>query len=290
MAKRNRSLDEPTLFEHAVDSVVRQVEHKDWFGAIGLLNDETERDQYQIGLLQFAPHSRSPEANVQLILEMLRDIDLDVPTIVVLPELFLSNYDSEAVRGGMAISQVRRYLEPIRACTQDRQLSVVGSLAISRGVAGVSNSAVSIHRGLLAANSSVKARVYAPLESELQQGTARDFVSFGSLRATIQVCMDIVDPLPSRRGVQLGARAILGPAAVSVDFLRTIHKARSLENQVVTVFCNRYGTDSQGIQFLGKSAIFLPDGTELSASSSQDAVLTVRLYLQELLGFAKRFG
>ena len=58
----------------------------------------------------------------------------------------------------------------------------------------------------------------------------------------------------------------------------------------MSIFCNRIGKDLDGIQYLGRSCIFFPDGTELSAPRSEEQLLTVTVELSQVKGFLERFG
>jgi predicted amidohydrolase len=76
---------------------------------------------------------------------------------------------------------------------------------------------------------------------------------------------------------------LVAPASVSVNFIQTILKARSLENQIITVFCNRVGVDN-GIYYSGGSSIFYPDGEQVVADNSPTLKIA-HLSEQQLLGF-----
>jgi predicted amidohydrolase len=108
-------------------------------------------------------------------------------------------------------------------------------------------------------------------------------INIDGVECSVRICMDIVDPLPLRTHASRGIQLILGPAAVSVDFLRTLHKARALENQTLSVFCNRRGVDpADGTVYLGNSAIFFPDGREQGLPSDHDGLVKVTLRQADL--------
>jgi predicted amidohydrolase len=238
-----------------------------------------------VGLFQFAPHERDAEGNVQFLVDSLQSI---VDATIVLPESFLGSYSLEHAppRPRKELSEI---LVPLRELTARNDLALVGTLPVEKGLRRTNN-VVAMERGTLRFSLQDKGRLFGQEEHELQAGDQRRRQSIGGMVVSVQVCMDIVDPLPSRAAVTLGARAILGPSAVSVDYLRTIHKARSLENQVIGIFCNRTGEDLDGIVYLGRSAIFFPDGAELNAPRGGDQLLTASVDTSYVLGYVDRFG
>jgi predicted amidohydrolase len=227
-----------------------------------------------LGLLQFAPQSRNIGDNVEFIAEHLAHI---CDATIVLPEFFLGSYtlfkSSIADRGTWA-----DHLRPLQELSRRRSLTLVGSLPVAKA-GRVANNVIILNR-----------KLFGKEISTFVSGEHTRRIKLNGLAVSVQICMDIVDPMPARQAVAEGARVILGPSSVSVDYLRTIHKARSLENQVVSIFCNRIGKDLDGIQYLGRSCIFFPDGTELSAPRSEEQLLTVTVELSQVKGFLERFG
>jgi predicted amidohydrolase len=239
-----------------------------------------------LGLFQFAPQDRSASENAAFIADALGDIS---DATIVLPEFFLGSYSAYR-QDILERGRINEILSPLRVLSRDNRLRLVGSLPVHKS-GHEANNVVIVQNGTTRFTVQDKERLYGQEENDFRPGASRGKLAVGEgLWASIQVCMDIVDPLPARRAVADGARAILAPSAVSVDFLRTIHNARALENQVVSVFCNRVGEDVDGIVYLGRSAIFMPDGVALSASSKKDELLTANVDMDYVIGFAKKFG
>jgi predicted amidohydrolase len=213
-----------------------------------------------IGFLQFAPQLRTETQNLRLI---LRELGRASDAIVVLPELFLGSYRNFPLflQDERELGQV---LAPLLELTRERRLSVVGSLPICSGGRNY-NRAVLVEGGELHVVYD-KFQTFGDEAVTFSDGASpNQVVRLKGMRCMVQVCMDVVDPVPLHHAAQEGLQLILGPSTVSVDYLRTIHKARALETQAISVFCNRSGSEpTDGTQYLGSSAIFFPDGTELS--------------------------
>ncbi|MDA2811697.1 carbon-nitrogen hydrolase family protein [Nocardiopsis sp. RSe5-2] len=221
----------------------------------------------RIGFFQFAPGARAARENIAAILAGLEGVR---DAVIVLPEFFLGAYRSPGEHlpeGGLA-----DLLRPLTAAAADRRLRLVGSLPV-RCSRGRVNRAVAIGPdGPRAVHD--KVRLFGTEWAALTPGTAgHRVVDVAGLPCTVQICMDIADPGPTRAAAAEGAAAVLSPSAVSVDLLRILHRARAVENQVVSVFCNRHGTDPDGTVYLGRSAVFLPDGTDVSAPAGADALV-----------------
>lgn len=69
----------------------------------------------------------------------------------------------------------------------------------------------------------------------------------------------------------------------------TLLRARSLENQCYTIGVNRIGTDGEGIEYDGKSAVYDFKGRALNDLTDQPAIQTTTLDLEELQSFRKKF-
>jgi predicted amidohydrolase len=233
-----------------------------------------------VGLLQYGPQDRTPAENVDFIARRLAGVR---DAIIVLPEFFLGSYTAYET-SILERAPLAERLRPLQSLTAERNISLVGSLPVRKG-GGAANNVAMVDRGTTRFSVQDKGRLFGKEEADFTPGAQPRRTTMGSLDVSVQICMDIVDPLPAREAVGQGARAILGPSAVSVDFLRTIHKARALENQVVSVFCNRIGTEADGIRYLGRSALFLPDGAELAAGQATEELLTATVDLTYVPGY-----
>ncbi|WP_017538905.1 carbon-nitrogen hydrolase family protein [Nocardiopsis halophila] len=232
----------------------------------------------RIGFFQFAPGARSARENIAAVrtaLDTYGDGGAEAAdgldgAVVVLPEFFLGPYRSPDER--FPADGLADLLRPLTEAAADRRLRLVGSLPV-RCSRGWVNRAVAIGpHGPSAVHD--KVRLFGPERAAFTAGGTRHrVVDVAGLPCTVQICMDIADPGPARAAAAEGAAAVLSPSAVSVDLLRILHRARAVENQVVSVFCNRHGTDPDGTVYLGRSAIFLPDGTDVSAPADADALV-----------------
>jgi predicted amidohydrolase len=64
----------------------------------------------------------------------------------------------------------------------------------------------------------------------------------------------------------------------------------TVHDQVVSIFCNRIGKDVDDIVYLGRSAIFFPDGTEMSAAGDAEQLLVADVDMSYVVGYQEKFG
>ncbi len=217
-----------------------------------------------VGVLQFAPQKRTLSENVRFIHKQVRSLS---HAIIVLPEFFLGSYTNHPLFF-LQEEELSELLSPLLEVSKRKGVSLVGSLPIETD--GTSyNRAVLIHEGEIRALYD-KSRLFGDEIHRFSLGEpGSEVVAINGVKCSVRICMDIFDPLPGEESDEV--MLILGPSAVSVDHLRAIHKARALENQALSVFCNRSGHEPSNMtRYLGRSAIFYPDGREEEVGESEE--------------------
>lgn len=220
----------------------------------------------QIGFLQYAPHRRGLGENIEFIINSTVTLSR---SLLVLPEFFLGSYTNFTL---IEEEDLLRELRPLVAHSLNRKLAFVGSAPVRVGDRAF-NRSIYINNGEVI--TSYDKRNLFGLEKQTLNPGERPYqvLNFSALKFSVQICLDNADPVASHDAVRRhGINLLAAPASVSVSFIRDILKARSLENQIVTIFCNRVG-DDDGIYYSGRSSIFFPDGREIAARSDTDLVL-----------------
>jgi predicted amidohydrolase len=221
----------------------------------------------QIGFLQYAPHERGLGENIRFIIKSTAALSR---SLLVLPEFFLGSYTNFTL---IEEEDLLRELRPLVEHSLNRNLAFVGSAPIQVGNRAF-NRSIYINNGEVI--TSYDKRNLFGLEKQTLNAGERPYqvLNFSNLKFSVQICLDNADPIASHDAVRRhGINLLAAPASVSVSFIRDILKARSLENQIVTIFCNRVG-DDDGIYYSGRSSIFFPNGREMAAGSDTDLVLT----------------
>lgn len=236
-----------------------------------------DSDVLMIGFLQFAPQVRSERENVKFICSAVQGVS---DATIVLPEFFLGSYKNDRLFF-LRQEDLINILGPLLAVSAKQRLRFVGSLPVHCEGRNF-NRALLISEGNIS-TAHDKVRLFGPEIGVFSAGkSSYRLVDIAGLASTVQICMDISDPAPVRAAATAGVDLVLSPSTVSVDFLRVIHRARALENQVISVFCNRHGVDDDGTVYLGRSAIFFPDGSDVSASGGEDRLVLSAVRSEQL--------
>lgn len=243
----------------------------------------SEHDGVTIGLLQFAPQARTIAENLDFIVRRVCHLQ---DAIIVLPEFFLGSYTNHPLFF-LCEPELRSLLAPLLDLSRRRRLSLVGSLPID-------SHGRSFNRAFLIDKGEIryiydKTRLYGDEQHRFSWGDTESHVlTIEEVKCSVRICLDIVDPVALRTPMSEGVQLILGPSAVSVDFLRTIHQARAFENQAVSLFCNRCGVEPGSMtQYLGRSAIFFPDGSARELGPDDELLEVVRLSKPKLAATAE---
>lgn len=211
----------------------------------------------RLGFFQYAPQERSVAANITFIIEETQAVD---DALIVLPELFLGS----AVP--IPIEQLEALIAPLSQHAEQQRLVFAGSVALQTAD-GSYNQGIVLQAGQMSCITR-KWRLMEQERAAFIPGSASFMLGTLQQHAfTLQIGLDSMDPCAARDATHEGMEILLAPAATSDDLLRTILQARSLENQVIALFCNRSGGDPEGLSYAGKSAIFLPNGYTVTAAA-----------------------
>lgn len=207
----------------------------------------------KIIVLQFDPQTHSVSENMEYI---CRHVSSYHEALVVLPELFLSSYSHYEL---MPSKELRSILAPLIKLCRENDLCFAGSLPVSTREGNYNRGIYLTKEGLQKKD---KTRLFGIEQTSMVPGKAQPIFFYHKIAFSLQICLDIIDPSIAYKLARRGVQLIINPATVSVDFLRTINKARALENGITTIFCNRSGNEHDGISYLGQSSVFYAGGSE----------------------------
>ena len=127
-----------------------------------------------------------------------------------------------------------------------------------------------------------KGHLFQPMEEHrhLAAGRTRVRTPLGPFRAALSICFDLRFPEMYRRDAVDGAELFLVVAEwphPRGEALRTLARARALENQACVVLVNRVGAAPDGTVFCGGSAVLGPDGGVLADAGEGEGVVCADL-------------
>lgn len=234
----------------------------------------------KIGFFQFSPQKRTVGENVEFITNALQK---EHDCLVVLPELFLQSYYDF---GNLVALKLKDELNGLLTLSRKNKLAFVGSLPVKIGSV-IRNRSYYIKNGIITRVGDKK-KLYSQERKVFEPGSnLRSCFKYKNLLFTSCVCLDVLDPAIASNAVKKGIDLFIVNATVSVDFLKTITKARSLENQVVTIFANRSGKEYNGIKYLGNSTVFLPDGREKTVGNEESIFTSIEITQKDLSSMRK---
>jgi omega-amidase len=113
-----------------------------------------------------------------------------------------------------------------------------------------------------------KTHLFPPLREPelLVAGNKRQHAIVAGATLALSICYDLRYPVMYRQDARDGAQVFLVSAewpASRADALRTLCRARAIENQAFLVLCNRTGTARDGLEFKGGSMVVSPLGEVL---------------------------
>lgn len=243
----------------------------------------------RIALVQAASVWHDPAANRKLFGQMIDTIDKEVD-LVVLPEMFSTGFTMSS--GDVAETMAGETVAWMRDEATRRGLAIVGSVVIEDG---------QYFNRLVWMPPDGRATTYdkrhlfrmAGEHEHYAAGRERVVVTIGSWRVCVSVCYDLRFPvwLRCRNDYDLLLCVANWPAARQAAW-NTLLRARAVENQCYVAAVNRVGTDGNGVEYRGGSAVYDWNGTALAApaeGADEPAVLYASLDLDALRAYRQDF-
>ena len=243
----------------------------------------------RVALVQAAPAWHDAAANRELFGQMIDTIDREVD-LVVLPEMFSTGFTMSS--GDVAEAMEGETVTWMRGQAAQRGITLVGSVVIEDGP---------YFNRLVWMPPDGRATTYdkrhlfrmAGEHEHYAGGRERVVVTLGSWRVCVSVCYDLRFPvwLRCRNDYDLLLCVANWPAARQTAW-DTLLRARAVENQCYVAAVNRVGTDGNGVEYRGGSAVYDWNGTALAAladGADDPAVLYASLELDAVRAYRQDF-
>lgn len=250
-----------------------------------------------ISLVQGATRWHDPSGNREYYAQMIAPLRGQTD-LVVLPETFTSGFSNEAIRDaetmdGPTVAWLREQSKLLDA-------AITGSVQLR---VGQGSDSIKVHNRLLfvtpdgAIQHYDKRHLfrYAGEQERYAAGGDRLVVEWRGWRICPLVCYDLRFPVYSRNrfadghfDFDLVIYVANWPSARAYAW-RTLLRARAIENLSYCAGVNRVGTDGNGLDYSGDSAVLDFLGQPLSQDSDQELVTTTSLSATELQSFREHF-
>lgn len=233
----------------------------------------------RIAVAQTRGEPGNADANLALLEDRAaaaRDAGAD---LLVLPELFLSGYNTGAATARLAEPfdgpSVARATDIARAAGT----ALLFGFAEQAGSA-VYNSAILIDQTGAILGSYRKAHLYGQEKERFSPGSGMPLTaSIGGLCCGVLICYDVEFPEAVRDLALRGCQAVLVPTALPAgmpEIPDLLVRARAYENQLFIAYADRCGAED-GFAYEGRSCIVGPDGVVLAGAGAEEAFLVADL-------------
>lgn len=224
------------------------------------------------------PDIPDPTARLERLENKLRDHG-EALDLVVCPELFLSGYDigglvtdradsADGVLAGQVSDLARRCNVTIVAGYPERDGESIYNALMVIGADGVR--LLNYRKRLIPPG--FEGTYFAPGESQ-------GFFDINGWKAAVLICYDVEFPEYVRQAALAGADIVLVPTALRTMWSVVADKvlpARAFENGTYIMYANHAGTEGN-CEYLGRSVILGPDGTDVQRAGGGDELITATL-------------
>ena len=252
-------------------------------------------DDLRVSLVQGATRWHDPDANRAYYGDLVAPLH-GTTDLVLLPETFTSGFSNDAI--DQAEGTDGPTLEWMRGQARALDAAVTGSVQVRDGEAVHNRLYFVTPDGGVQAYDKRHLFRYAKEHERYAAGRQRLTVEWRGWRICPLVCYDLRFPVFSRNRFDVERKGGLDydlllyvanwPSARSYPW-KTLLRARAIENLCFVAGLNRVGTDGNGLQYSGDSAVIDFLGHPLSECADREVVSTTTLPAAELLAHRERF-
>lgn len=206
--------------------------------------------------------------------------------LFVLPELWTTGY-AHGCWSHVATHETPAVCREVAALAAERGAWIAGSMVARLPDGGLANRmwVFSPHGAEPVVYD--KGHLFAPMREDeyLRPGTGRVRSRIGDLHAAFSICFDLRFPEMYRRDALDGAELFVVASEwphPREEVLRTLARARAIENQAYLVLSNRLGVAADGASFCGGSMIVAPDGRIMADAGETEGVIAAEADPQAL--------
>lgn len=239
-----------------------------------------------VSLVQTSTYWHDPAAN-RVAFERWLDAMPDDSTVAVLPEMFSTGFTMRAA--DVAETMQGQTVAWLRQQATARGTAVCASAVIADGGAHYNRFLWASAQQMTSYDKRHLFRM-AGEDAHYAAGTERVVVEHAGWRIRPAVCYDLRFPVWLRnRGDYDVLICVANWPATRQQAWRTLLQARAIENQCYTVGVNILGTDGNGVEYAGGSAVYSPQGQCLLDARDAAGVCTAALDWEALASYREAF-
>lgn len=242
------------------------------------------RTNIRVSCVQFSPTFGDTEGNIKLIAKLTKEAKSN---LVVFPELISSGYNfrdrDESFDLSIDLSKENQVAGLIDIASSNNTYIVVG--LPERANDKLFNTCI-----LIAPSSKIdryrKIHLFDRETRVFDPGNESPMVINTELgKIGMMICFDWIFPEICRSLALEGAQLVCHPSNLVLSYCQCAMFARSVENGIFTMTCNRIGSENrngQNLRFTGCSQILSPKGKMLGqADESEETIISAEIFMSE---------
>jgi len=232
-----------------------------------------------------------PSKNFENVKQMIENVIIQKPDIIILPELWTTGYDLTRLNE-IADTNGETTATFISEIAKKYQVNIIAGSIAKKSEAGVTNTMLIFDRSGNCIGEYSKLHLFQLMDEHLylQPGENKGLFKLEGISAAGMICYDIRFPEWIRSHTTKGAEILFVVAEWPLPRLehwRTLLISRAIENQCYVVACNRAGSDPNNT-FAGHSMIIDPWGEILSEANTEASTLVTTIDLQKVKNVRKQ--
>ncbi|MCM3341267.1 carbon-nitrogen family hydrolase [Paenibacillus sp. MER TA 81-3] len=246
-------------------------------------------EQWKICAIQMDIAIGEPDRNQMQVLNKIRAVmeQEDKPDVIVLPEMWKTGYALERIHE-LADEQGEQTIQMLSALAAQYQVNIVGGSVAVREQDRIYNRVYVLNRQGQIVKTYDKTHLFRLMDEHhyLTAGEALGQFTLDGVSCGVIICYDLRFPELTRTLALQGVEVLFVPAQwphPRLHHWQTLLTARSIENQMYMVACNRVGSsmgaDGKETSFFGSSVILDPWGEILAGAGEEEAFVQAHIQL-----------
>lgn len=245
----------------------------------------TENVRLKIALIQSHLLWENPEGNRTMFNSKIEEVANDID-VIVLPEMFTTGFTMNP--DGISGEESTITLDWMKDKANERNCAIVGSIVYQEEGFYYNRLFFVKPNGAYSAYDKKHTFTLAGEHKKYKAGTEKLIIEYKGFKICPLVCYDLRFPVWSRNTEDYDILLYVANwPAPRIGAWDTLLKARAIENMAYTIGVNRIGTDKEGHEYPGHSAVYDALGN-LLAFSDQEEILELELVKDDLIEARKK--
>ena len=240
-----------------------------------------------VSLIQGATHWHDQAANRKMFEALLEKVP-DATNLVLLPEMFSTGFTMDSAE--VAESMDGETVGWLKAQAERFDKAVCGSIVVSDAGSYFNRFLCALPGGELVCYDKRHLFRMAGEHERYRAGGEKIIFEVGGWRICPMVCYDLRFPVWFRNNLEYDALiCVANWPARRLQAWNTLLRARAIENQVYVAAVNIIGTDGNGVEYAGGSAVYDPAGEVMAEVFDTQQIVTCVLQPEPLLALREEF-